>query len=257
MRLAGKVAVITGSGRGIGRAAAQLFAAEGASVVIAELSEQLGRQTEQAIRDADGEATFVKVDISDSEQVQALFSQTKAKYGGLHVLYNNASIFLGNDDAPVTELKESTWERVMAVNLTGLYLCCRYGIGLIADSGGGAVINTASSAGVMGIPGCDAYTASKGATISLTRSMAVEYGRKKVRVNCIAPAGVETEMVRESNLDNPDFDADYFFARAPLGRFGTPEELANVALFLASDESSYVNGAIVRVDGGITVSPIS
>ena len=109
----------------------------------------------------------------------------------------------------------------------------------------------------MGIPGCDAYTATKGATVSMTRSMAVEYGPQGVRVNCICPAGIETEMVKSSNLDNPDFDADFFFSRAPLGRLGTPDEIANLAVFLASDESSYLNGAIVRADGGITIAPIS
>jgi NAD(P)-dependent dehydrogenase (short-subunit alcohol dehydrogenase family) len=109
----------------------------------------------------------------------------------------------------------------------------------------------------MGIPGCDAYTATKGATVALTRSMAVEYGRQKVRVNCICPAGIETEMVKASSLDDPNFDADYFFRRAPLGRLGTPEEIAYLAVFLASDESSYLNGAILRADGGITVTPIS
>ena len=146
---------------------------------------------------------------------------------------------------------------MIGINLRGLYLCCRYGIRLMIESGGGSVITTSSSAGVMGIPGCDAYTASKGATISLTRSMAVEFGPRNVRVNCIAPAGIDTEMLRESSQDDPDFDAEYFFQRAPMGRFGTPEEVAEIALFLASDESSYVNGAILRADGAITITPIS
>ena len=181
----------------------------------------------------------------------------RARYGGLHILYNNASIFLGKADGPVTELAEEVWDIVLNTNLRSVFLCCKYGIPLIIASGGGSVINTSSSAGVMGIPGCDAYTATKGGTIALTRAMAVEFGPKKVRVNCIAPAGIDTEMLRESSLDNPDFDAQYFFARAPLSRYGTPEEVANLALFLASDESSYINGAIVRADGGITITPIS
>ena len=257
MRLENKTALITGAGRGIGRAAAEMFAREGAKVVLADINDELGRAVEQAIREAGGEATFVRTDISASAEVQALFARTRELYGGLHVLYNNASVFLGKNDGPVTELTEENWEKVIGVNLRGLYLCCKYGIPPIVESGGGSVINTSSSAGVMGIPGCDAYTATKGATISLTRSMAVEYGPKKVRVNCIAPAGIDTEMLRESSLDDPDFDETYFFDRAPMGRYGKPDEVAELALFLASDESSYINGAIVRADGGITVAPIS
>ncbi|MFH0965429.1 MAG: glucose 1-dehydrogenase [Planctomycetota bacterium] len=256
-RLKDKVAVITGAGRGIGRAAAELFAKEGAKVVIAEIREELGGETEGAIRKSGGEALFVRTDVSRSRDVQGLMEAVRQRYGVLHVLYNNASVFLGKEDGPVTELGEETWERILNVNLRGLYLCSRHGIPLIIESGGGSVIHTASSAGVIGVPGCDAYTASKGATVALTRSMAVEYGPKNVRVNCIAPAGVDTEMVRESSLANPTFDAAYFFRRAPLGRLGTPEEVARVALFLASDESSYVNGAIVRADGGTTITPIS
>ena len=257
MRLQGKIAVITGAGRGIGFASARLFAREGAKVVIAEINAERGRQAEAELRATGADVTFVQADCASAADVQALMAATQARYGGLHILYNNASVFLGSADAPVTELKEEIWDRVLAINLRSVFLCCKYGIPLIAASGGGAVINTSSSAGVMGIPGCDAYTATKGATIALTRSMAVEFGPKKVRVNCIAPAGVDTEMLRESSLDNPDFDSKYFFARAPLGRYGKPDEVANLALFLASDESSYLNGAIVRADGGITITPIS
>ena len=252
-----KVAVITGAGRGIGRAGAEAFAREGAKVVIADVNDELGVQVQRAIVESGGAATFVKTDISRSDEVQALFEATREECGGLHILYNNASIFLGKEDGPVTEVSEETWDRIMGVNLRGLYLCCRHGIPLIIASGGGSVINTSSSAGVMGVPGCDAYTASKGATISLTRSLAVEFGPKGVRVNCIAPAGIDTEMVRESSLDDPDFDGADFFRRAPLGRLGTPEEVANLAVFLASDESSYLTGGIVRADGGTTITPIS
>ena len=178
-------------------------------------------------------------------------------YGGLHVLYNNASVFLNKQDGPVTDVAEETWERILSTNLRSVFLCCKYGIPLMIRSGGGSVINTGSSASVMGIPGCDAYTATKGATVSLTRSMAVEYGKQGIRVNCICPAGIATEMVKASSLDDPNFDAEYFFKRAPLSRLGEPEEVANLAVFLASDESSYVNGTIIRADGGTTVTPIS
>ncbi len=257
MRLKDKVAVITGAGRGIGRATAELFASEGARVVIAELNESLGKKVESAICESGGEALFAPVDISKSEDVQALFRVVEEKYGGLHVLYNNAAIYLRKDDGPVTDVSEEVWDRVIAVNLRGTFLCCKYGIPMIISSGGGSVINTSSSAGVMGIPRCDAYTATKGAAISLTRSMAVEYGPKRVRVNCIAPAGIDTEMLRESSLDRPDFDPEEFFSKTPARRFGTPEEIARLALFLASDESLYINGAIIRADGGITITPIS
>jgi NAD(P)-dependent dehydrogenase (short-subunit alcohol dehydrogenase family) len=255
-RLQDKVAIITGAGRGIGLAGAQAFVREGAKVVIAEIDPELGTRAEAALRAAGGEATFVRTDCGDAAQVQALIEAAVARYGALHVLYNNASIFT-RQDGPVTELAESEWERILRVNLWSVFLCTKYALPRIIASGGGAVINTGSSASVMGIPGCDAYTATKGATVSLTRSLAVEYGPQGVRVNCICPAGIETEMVKASNLDNPDFDAQFFFARAPLRRFGQPEEVANLAVFLASDESSYLNGAIVRADGGITIAPIS
>ncbi len=256
-RLKDKITLITGAGRGIGLAGAAAFVREGAKVVIAEINEDLGQRAEATLREHGGEVTFVQTDCSDRVDVKRLMARTQELYTGLHVLYNNASIFLDKDDGRVTELAEETWERVLRVNLDSVFLCSKYAIPLIIDSGGGSVINTGSSASVMGIPGCDAYTATKGATVSMTRSMAVEYGPQGVRVNCICPAGVETEMVKASSVNNPDFDADFFFARAPLRRFGTPEEIANLAVFLASDESSYVNGAIVRADGGITIAPIS
>jgi len=256
-RLEGKIAVITGAGRGIGLAGAAAFVREGARVVLAEIDEELGRHAEAVLRESGGEATFVRADCSDPTDVKSLMDQTNSLYGGLQVLYNNASIFLPAEDGPVTALSAETWERVLRVNLGSVFLCSKYGVPLIVAGGGGSMINTGSSASVMGIPGCDAYTASKGATVSMTRSMAVEYGPQGVRVNCICPAGVETEMVKASSLDNPDFDADFFFSRAPLARLGRPEEIANLAVFLASDESSYVNGAIVRADGGITIAPIS
>ena len=257
MRLKTKIALITGAGRGIGLAGALAFAREGAKVVIAEIDEELGTKAEAAVRASGGEAAFVRTDCADSAGVQALMARAEKLYGGLHVLYNNASIFLSRADGPVTELAEEIWEKILSINLRSVFLCCKYGIPLMARSGGGSIINTGSSASLMGVPGCDAYTAAKGATVSLTRSLAVEYGPKGIRVNCICPAGVETDMLKASSLGDPKFDAAGFFKRAPLRRLGTPEEVAHLAVFLASDESSYVNGAILRADGGITVTPIS
>jgi NAD(P)-dependent dehydrogenase (short-subunit alcohol dehydrogenase family) len=255
-RLENRVAIITGAGRGIGFAAAEAFVHEGAKVVLAEIDESLGALADSRRPAAGGDARFVRTDCGDRASVEALMARTDELFGTLHVLYNNASIFLAQD-RPVSDLDEAVWDRVVRVNLKSVFLCCKYAIPRIVRAGGGSVINTGSSAAVIGIPGCDAYTATKGATVALTRSLAVEYGRQGVRVNCICPAGVETEMMRVSNLDNSAFDADFFFRRAPLGRFGRPEEIAQLAVFLASDESSYVNGAIVRADGGITIAPIA
>jgi len=254
MQLKNKVAAITGAGRGIGRAAAERFAREGARVVILEKDEALGREVEDAIIRSGGQARCIPLDVSDPRAVEAAFARIAGEFGALHVLYNNASVFLGGRDAPVVDLEVEVWRQVLAINLFGLFYCCKHGIPLIIRSGGGSVINTSSSAGLIGIPNCDAYTASKGATISMTRSMAVEYGPSKVRVNCIAPAAIATEMVKESNFKDKDFDEQRFLRTTPVRRWGTPEEIANIALFLASDDSSYLNGTILVADGGITIT---
>lgn len=256
-RLHNKVAVITGAGQGIGLASARAFVAEGARVVLAEIDPQLGQQAEEELRHLGGDVLFVPTDCSQVEDVREMVRRVDERFGGLHILYNNASVFRPQADGPVTDIEESNWAQILAVNLNSVYLCCKHAIPLMIRSGGGAIINTGSSASVLGIPGCDAYTASKGATVALTRSMAVEFGPKKIRVNCICPAGIETEMVKASNLGNPAFDQEFFFRKAPLGRLGRSEEIARLAVFLASDESSYLNGAIIRADGGITITSIA
>jgi NAD(P)-dependent dehydrogenase (short-subunit alcohol dehydrogenase family) len=254
VRLKDKVAVITGGGAGIGRAATELFAKEGAKVVIMEINEKVGSETEKAITQQGGAAKFIRADISNSDSVAGAFAQIEKLFGSIHVLYNNASIFLGGTDGPVAQLSTETWHKVLGCNLHGLFYCCKYAIPLLLKAGGGSIINTSSSAGVIGIPKCDAYTATKGATVSLTKSMAVEYGPHNIRVNCIAPAAIRTAMVAQSNFNDPDFDESIFLKTTPVRRWGTPEEIAKIALFLASDESSYLNGAIIVADGGITIT---
>ena len=254
MRLRDKVAVITGAGGGVGQAAAFLFAREGASGVVTDKNEEKGRKTVKRITQEGGKTIFIKADVSKTDDVKEIFKITRKEYGTLHILYNNAAIFLRGIDGAVTEITEETWERILNVNLRGTFLCCKYGIPEIIRSGGGTVINTSSSAGVIGVPNCDAYTATKGALISLTRSMAVEYAPKKVRVNCIVPCAVDTSMLDESSREDPNFDEKKFLSTTLIRRYGKPEEIANMALFLASDESSYAVGGIFVVDGGVTIT---
>lgn len=254
-RLEGKVALITGSGQGIGRAAALLFAEEGATVMVVDINRRTGKSTAEQIRSAGGLGEFRYADVSSSADVRALIDGIAKDHGRIDVLYNNASVFLPGQDGRITDISEQDWDKVLSINLRSIYLCCRYGIPLLVQAGGGSIINTASSAGVIGIPGCDAYTATKGATIALTRSLAVEYGPQNIRVNCIAPAGIQTPMLGSSSLEDSTFDEKRFLAlRTPSRRYGQPEEIASLALFLASEEASYINGAVMVADGGITIN---
>jgi NAD(P)-dependent dehydrogenase (short-subunit alcohol dehydrogenase family) len=259
--LSGKVCVITGGAQGIGRAAALRFAGEGAVVFIADINRETGPKTAAEIREAGeiraagGDCEFLPCDASRAVDVRAAIEDIRRRRGKLDVIYNNASVYLPGADGRITEVSEETWDRVLSINLKSIYLFCHYGIPLLLESGGGSIINTASSAGVIGIPNCDVYPATKGATISLTRSLAVEYRPQGIRVNCIAPAGIRTPMMAQSNLDDETFDEERFLAlRSPSRRYGTPEEIASVALFLASEESAYVNGAVIVADGGTTVN---
>ncbi|MBE6381323.1 MAG: SDR family oxidoreductase [Lentisphaerae bacterium] len=254
-RLINKVCAITGAGRGIGEAGAKLFAAEGAYVFVLELDETAGQACVEAIRAAGGKADFIKTDVSSEESVKAAFETIEAKAGTLDVLYNNASVYLNGKDGIITEIDPAIWHKVLAINLDSIFYCTREALRIMLKKGAGSIINTASSAGVVGIPRCDAYTAAKGATVALTRSMASEYGPKGIRVNCIAPAAIATAMIKESNPDDDYFDPNYFIkVRTPLRRWGKPEEVAELAVFLASDSSSYINGTIIAADGGITIN---
>ena len=245
IELNGKIVIITGGAGGIGAAAAEIFSNAGAQVSIVDLDAACGEALAAKLG-----AKFFKCDVSSSEEVKAVLGN----FERIDVIYNNAGVYLPGRDGRITDIDEAVWEKVLAINLRSVFLFCKYGIPLMMKHGG-SIINTASSAGMIGIPGCDAYTATKGAIVQLTKSLAAEYGRYKIRTNCISPAAIMTPMVRQSNLDDDTFDAESFLKlRTPLRRFGTPKEVAQVALFLASDAASYLNGAIIATDGGITIN---
>jgi len=253
VRLADKVCIITGAGGGMGRVAAQRFAAEGARVVIAEFSEQAGGETVQLVKDAGGEATFAKVDVSKEDDARAMVDQAIATYGRVDVLYNNAGI-MPEADHSVIDTDVATWDQVMAVNLRGVFLSCKYAIPRMVEQGSGSVINISSFVALLGcsVPQ-DAYTASKGAVLSLTRSLAVQFGPHGVRTNAICPGPVETPLLMDWLVKDEEAKR-IRLARNPTGRFGKPEEIVNMALYLASDESRWTNGASLVVDGGISVN---
>jgi meso-butanediol dehydrogenase / (S,S)-butanediol dehydrogenase / diacetyl reductase len=247
MRLAGKVAIITGAGSGIGRAAAELFAREGAKVVVADYKADTAKEVVKAIKDAGGQAIFAEVDVSDSDQVDRMVGAAIDAYGGIDILFNNAAMLAFGT---ILETDETLWSRVMSVNVAGPYLCSRAVLPHMIKRGGGSIINTVSSTGAHDAKGgIAAYVTSKGGVTLLTKCMAIDHAGDNVRVNGIAPGPTDTPMLREvmSQKELDDFAQTY-----PMKRLGRPEELANAALFLASDESSFVTGAILNVDGGQT-----
>jgi NAD(P)-dependent dehydrogenase (short-subunit alcohol dehydrogenase family) len=254
MRLKGKVTLITGAARGIGKASAILFSKEGSKIIIADINEIEGQETASEINRNGGIAIFVKADVSKSKDVKILIEDTINKFGKLNILYNNAGVFWSKKDGPVTDIDEEVWDSILKINLYSTYLCSKYAIPKIIESGGGSIINTASSAAVIGVPNCDAYTATKGAIAAMTRSMATEYGKAKVRVNCIVPTHIYTPMFKKNQMNAPGFNEDKFLKTFPLGRYGEPEDIANAALFLASEESSFTTGSMIIVDGGATSS---
>jgi NAD(P)-dependent dehydrogenase (short-subunit alcohol dehydrogenase family) len=255
MPIKSKIAVITGAGSGIGLAAAELFGREGATILILERNSESASEAMKKIVGAGGRADVYVTDVADWNSVKDAFARIESTYGGVDVLYNNASVFWGGKDAAIDTLDVDVLESIIRINLFGMMYCSKCAIPLLRKRGGGVIINTSSSCGLIGIPNCDAYSASKGATITLTKSFAVEYGPEKIRTNCIAPAAILTPMVYESDLNKPTFDEQKFLTTGtPVRRWGTPEDIANIALFLASDESSYLNGAVIVADGGITIS---
>lgn len=248
-RLTGKVALITGAGGGQGRAAAVLFAQEGAKVVVADVKVEGGKETARMVKAAGGQAVFHATDVSQAEQVDAAVRLAVDTYGALHIMYNNAAV-LHRKDALVTNLDEDIWDLVLNVNLKGVYLGCKYAVPEIVKAGGGSIINVSSLAGLIGIGNVHAYTASKGGVISLTRAIAMAYAAQKVRCNVICPGGVDTPMMAHVfHNPNPKF-REMSEKGHPLGRLGTPEDIAQMALYLASDESSWVTGSVFTIDGG-------
>jgi NAD(P)-dependent dehydrogenase (short-subunit alcohol dehydrogenase family) len=237
----------------MGRVAAELFAGEGAKVVVAEFGEAAGTETVRRVRDAGGEATFVRTDVSSEADARAMVDHAIDTYGRLDVLYNNAGI-MPEADHSVVDTDVATWDQVMAVNVRGVFLGCKYAIPRMIENGGGSIINIASFVALLGcsVPQ-DAYTASKGALLSLTRSLAVQFGPNGIRTNAICPGPVETPLLMDWLVKDEEAKR-IRLARNPTGRFGKPEEIVNMALYLASDESRWTNGAQLVVDGGISVN---
>jgi NAD(P)-dependent dehydrogenase (short-subunit alcohol dehydrogenase family) len=254
-RLENKVALITGAGSGMGREAAVLFAQEGARVVVVDVIDDDGERTVEEARSEGGEATFVRADVSSWDDCRAMVQHTTDTFGALHVMYNNAGIF-PTDDGGVVDTPEPTWERVMNINLKGVWLGCKAGIPAMLASGGGSIVNVASFVALMGAATAQiAYTASKGGVLAMTRELAVEYARQGIRANALCPGPIQTPLLEEL-LSDPARRARRI-VHIPMGRLGTAAELAKAALFLASDDSSFMTGAALVVDGGITAAYVT
>jgi NAD(P)-dependent dehydrogenase (short-subunit alcohol dehydrogenase family) len=253
-RLDGKVAVITGAGGGMGREAAILFTNEGAKVCAADV--QLGAAEETAATCAPETAFAFEVDVADEARVAAMMRTTAERFGGIDVLYNNAGIS-PDDDASVLDTSVEAWDRVQNVNTKGVFLCCKHGIPYLKERGGGSVINVASFVAIVGAATSQiSYTASKGAVLSMSRELAVQFARDGIRVNALCPGPVETPLLLNIFGDDPAA-LERRRIHWPTGRLAKPREIVNGALFLASDESSYVNGSTFLVDGGLTASYVT
>ena len=252
-RLAGKIALVTGGSTGLGRVGAELFAAEGAQVVLADVVD--GDEVVEAIAAGGGEASFVSCDVTDPESVKAAVDHAVDTFGGLHVLYNNAGVMLSDDDGPVTTSIE-TYQRTMDINVLGVLLGCKYAVPAMLASGGGSIVNVASFVAHMGAATPQiAYTASKGAVLAMTREVAVIYARQGIRCNALCPGPIMTPMLAKF-LDD-DAKRQRRLVHIPMGRFGEGIEIAQGALFLASDESSWMTGQSLIIDGGITAAYVT
>jgi len=246
-RVAGKVALITGGGSGIGRATAQIFAREGARVVVADVVVAGGEETVRLIKAAGGEATFVKTDVSRATEVEAMVQKAVETYGRLDCAFNNAGI--EGVIQPTVEYGETHWDRVLAINLKGVWLSLKYEIQQMLKQGGGAIVNTASIAGLVGLPGFSAYVAAKHGVNGLTKTAALEYAKSGIRVNAVCPGAIRTPMFERGMRDNPGLE-EQIVAAEPIARMAAPEEVGEAVVWLCSDAASFVTGLPMAVDGG-------
>lgn len=247
--LSGQVALVTGAAAGIGRATAQAFAREGIKVVVSDVDAKGGENTVALIRAAGGEATFIRCDVTRDAEVQALVAGTVAAYGRLDYAFNNAGIEI--EQSKLAEGQESEFDAIIGVNVKGVWLCMKHQIPVMLAQGGGAIVNTASVAGLGAAPKMSIYSASKHAVIGLTKSAAVEYAKKKVRINAVCPAVIDTDMFRRAYEADPK-KAEYAAAMHPVGRVGKVEEIAAAVLYLCSDNAGFTTGIALPVDGGHT-----
>jgi len=255
MRLQEKVALITGAGSGIGRESTRLFAQEGAAVVVVDVNVAGGEETVAQVQAAGGRARFVKADVSKDADCREMVAAAEEEFGGLHVLFNNAGIMHATDDDAVNT-EESIWDLTMNINLKGVFLGCKHGIPALRRSGGGSIINVASFVALLGAATPQlAYTASKGGVLSMTRELAIIHARENIRANAICPGPLRTELLMK--VLNTDEKKQRRLVHIPMGRFGEAVEIAQAALFLASDESSFVTGSTFTVDGGITAAYVT
>lgn len=255
MRLRDKVALITGAGSGIGMEAALLFSSEGAGIVAVDINDDAGKETVKQIESKGGKAIYVHADVSKREDCNKMVAAAEQTFGKLNILFNNAGIMDSNDDNAMTT-EEAVWEKTMGINLKGVFLGCKYGIPALKRAGGGSIINTASFVAVLGAATPQlAYTASKGGVLSMTRELAVIHAREGIRVNALCPGPLRTELLMK--FLNTEQKKQRRLVHIPMGRFGEAREIAKAALFLASDDSSYMTGASLMVDGGITAAYVT
>ena len=249
-KIDGKVAIITGAASGMGKAAAILFAQEGAKVVVADIMDEPGEETVKTINESGGKAIFVHTDVRKAEDVKNMIQKAVDAYGKLDIMFNNAGTAKCNADT--AKYPENAFDQVIAIDLKGVWLGIKYAVQELLKTGGGSIINTASVGGIVGEAGMSAYSAAKGGVIQLTKTAAVEYAEQNIRVNCIAPGCIETSMFAWVKAFPKAKEA--FMQRIPMRRFGKPEEIAKAALFLASDDSSYITAQVLVVDGGMTAA---
>lgn len=253
MKLENKIAIITGGGAGLGQAAAFILAQEGAKVVVVDINPKMGNETVDKISNKGKEALFIEEDVSSLMGAKRVVKRTINKFGRVDVLFNNVGI---RDDAKVHDLSKDVWDRTLNVNLTSVYLMSHFVIRKMLETGGGVILNNASTYALIGVRNRPAYSASKGGIVSLTRQMALDYAESNIRINCICPGPIMTSGLQEY-LDSHTKDSGAYMknvlSKVPIGRFGKPEEIAKVVAFLLSDEASYITGVAIPVDGGQTI----